>query len=144
MKTRFKTLFAIAFVVVGANLIAAEKVTYKWIDDNGEIHYTERAPKDREYTKIRTYVDENNANSNRAPVLDEKDKTAKKNDSYGTWRDENCTIANQNLDILVNAGRISTADGDGGKRLMTDEEKSEQIAQMEKQRDKYCKGSEEQ
>jgi len=144
MKTRIQTLFAIVFVIVSANLIAAEKVTYKWIDDNGEIHYTERAPKDREYTKIRTYVDEKNANFNRTPALDAKDKTAKKKDSYGTWRDENCTIANQNLDILVNAGRISTADGIGGKRLMTDEEKSEQIAQMEQQRDKYCKSSEEQ
>ena len=143
MKTRFRTLFAIAFVFASANLMAAEKITYKWTDDNGEVHYTDRAPRDREYTKIRTYVDEKNANTNRATVLD-NDKTAEKKDSYGTWRDENCTIANQNLDILANAGRISTADGDGGKRLMTDEEKQEKISQMETQRDKYCEGSENQ
>lgn len=142
MKTRFLTLLAIAFVFASANLTAAEKITYKWTDDNGEVHYTERAPKDREYTRIRTYVDQKNANTNKVPVLDQKEKTAKKDDSYGTWRDENCTIANQNLDILVNAGRISTDDGDGGTRIMTDEEKKEKITQMENQRDKYCEASE--
>ena len=144
MKTRFLPLLAIAFVFASANLTAAEKITYKWTDDKGEVHYTERAPKDREYTRIRTYVDEKNANTNRVPVLAQEDKNAKKDDSYGTWRDENCTIANQNLDILVNAGRISTADGDGGTRIMTDEEKKEKMTQMEKQRDKYCQGSEQQ
>ncbi len=142
MKIRFQTLFALAFIFVGANLAAVEKITYKWTDDSGEVHYTERAPKDREYTKIRTFVSKKNASTNKVPVLDNNDKAVKKKDSYGTWRDENCTIANQNLDILVNAGRISTADGEGGKRLMTDEEKKEKITQMEKQRDKYCQDPE--
>ncbi len=142
MKTQFRTLIAIVFVMVSANIIAAERITYKWTDDKGEIHYTERAPKGREYTQIRTYVDEKNANTNRSPIVTNQNKNTAKTDSYGTWRNENCTIANQNLDILKNAGRISTADGDGGKRLMTDQEKQTKVSQMEAQRDKYCNQSE--
>jgi len=117
--------------------MADEKTTYKWTDDNGEVHYSERPPKTGEYTKIRTKVDKNAVV--KTPVLPASDKKSEeKKDTYGTWRDENCTIANQNLDILKNAARISVDDGQGGKQLMSDEQKQEKIDQMEKQRDKYC------
>jgi len=111
---------------------------YKWTDDKGEIHYTERAPKGVEYTRIRTYVDSSSAAASKTPQANNPADSAKKKDTYGTWRDENCTIANQNLDVLKNASRIGVDDGQGGKRLMSDEEKNEKIAQMQKQRDKYC------
>jgi hypothetical protein len=144
MNTRFGSLLAVIFVLASSSIAAAEKTMYKWTDDSGETHYTERAPKDREYTLIRTYVDAKNASTNqKLPAAGNQVKKADKKDEYGTWRNENCTIAGQNLDILKNAGRISADDGEGGKRLMTDEEKQKKITQMQTQRDKYCKPTEE-
>ena len=51
-------------------------------------------------------------------------------------------MAKQNLDILTSKSRIGVDDGQGGKRLMSDEEKQAQVKQMEQQRDKYCSASE--
>jgi len=120
------------------NLAADEKITYKWTDDNGEVHYTERPPKTGEYTKIRTYVETGTISKVPSTSISRNKKDEEKRDTYGTWRDDNCKIANQNLDILQNASRISVDDGQGGKQLMSDEQKQEKVAQMEKQRDKYC------
>lgn len=140
MKIQLQNLLGIIFILVSVSINAAEKIMFKWTDDKGEVHYSEQAPKDYEYVRIRTYVDSNTATSSKAPTAAmNQEKAEEKKDSYGTWKDENCTIATQNLDMLENAGRIGIDDGQGGKRLMSDEEKQEKITQMEQQRDKYCK-----
>ena len=139
MNTGFKTIAFIATILASQSIFSAEQIMYKWKDENGEIHYTERAPKGIEYTRIRTYVDSNNAAPAKTPKLNADVKKEEKESSYGTWRQENCTIANQNLEMLKTASRIGVDDGQGGKRLMTDEEKAKQIAQMEEQKEKYCK-----
>jgi len=143
MKILFRSVVSVFVILVSVNLMAGEKIMYKWTDDKGEVHYSERAPKGVEYKRIRTYVDSNA--SSPAPVKLPKtpDEAKKSANSYDTWRVENCTIANQNLDMLNTAKRISADDGQGGKRLMTDEEKQEQINKMEAQRDKYCEKSDE-
>jgi len=143
MKILFRSMVSVLFIFVSVNLIAGEKIMYKWTDDKGEVHYSERAPKGVEYKTIRTYVDSNVTSS--APVkLPKTPNEAKETkSSYDTWRDENCTIANQNLEMLKNAKRMGMDDGQGGTRLMSDEEKAEKIAEMEAQRDKYCEKSEE-
>jgi len=137
MNTRFRILLSMVIFLLSMNLSAEDKITYKWTDDNGEVHYTERPPKTGEYTKIRTRVDKSTiVKTPSKPIAETKEE--EKKDSYGTWRDDNCKIANQNLDILKNAARISVDDGQGGKQLMSDEQKQEKVSQMEKQRDKYC------
>lgn len=139
MKIQIKPLIFTLGLLVSFQLFAAEKILYKWTDEKGEVHYTERAPRGVEYTKIVTHVQSGGATSNKLPVNPmNQAKEEPKKDSYGGWKDENCTIANQNLDVLRNAARIGVDDGQGGKRLMTDEEKQEKITAMEQQRDKYC------
>ncbi|MGB0495772.1 MAG: DUF4124 domain-containing protein [Kangiellaceae bacterium] len=133
-------IFPVILLAISSQAQSAKKIMYKWTDDKGEIHYTERAPKGVEYTKIATYVNENAVTK----VAPEAPKEAKTDISsnYNNWKDENCTIATQNLDMLRNTARIGVDDGDGGKRLMTDEEKQEKIDSMVKQQTKYCKKEE--
>ena len=144
MNSLFKTLSTALIFTVCMNAVAEVKITYKWTDAKGEIHYTERAPKGIEFTKIRTYLNANQQSPSVPSFNPSKNKIKEEKNSYGTWRDENCTLANQNLDILTKAGRIGVDDGQGGKRLMTDEEKATKITQMQEQRDKYCKTAENQ
>jgi hypothetical protein len=142
MNNKTKAIISALLAFASANLVAAEKIMYKWTDSNGEVHYTERAPKGIEYTRIKTKVDSSAAISTRTtPKTEEEQKSPAASKAYTTWRKENCTAANENLDILRNASRIGVDDGQGGKRLMTDEEKAKQIKDMEAQRDKYCQAS---
>jgi len=124
-------------LAVSSDVFSAKKIMYKWTDDKGEIHYSERAPKGYEYKKITTYVNEN-AVTKVAPEAAPANKPDISS-RYNNWKDENCTIATQNLDMLKNTARIGVDDGDGGKRLMTDEEKQEKIEKMVAQQTKYCK-----
>ncbi|PHS19210.1 MAG: hypothetical protein COA86_06015 [Kangiella sp.] len=140
MKTFVTLLLSIVLLAVSSHVFSAKKVMYKWTDDKGEIHYSERAPKGYEYKKITTYVNEN-AVTKVAPEAipaNKPDISGK----YNNWKDENCTIATQNLDMLKNTARIGVDDGDGGKRLMTDEEKQVKMDKMTEQQTKYCKKEE--
>jgi len=145
MKTMPYLLIFLLTLIASFQLSAEEKILYKWTDDKNEIHYTERMPKGGiKYTKIRTRVDSGSISAAKLPVKPmNQAKEEPKKGAYGTWKEENCTIANQNLEILQEAARIGVDDGLGGKRLMTDEEKAEKVSTMEKQRDKYCIKSEE-
>ena len=133
-------LCSILILAVSSNAFSAKKVMYKWTDENGETHYSERAPKGFEYKKITTYVNEN-AVTKVAPEAVPANKPDISS-GYNNWKDENCTIATQNLEMLKNTARIGVDDGDGGKRLMTDEEKQEKIDKMVSQQTKYCKNKE--
>lgn len=118
----------------------AEKYMYKWKGKDGEIHYSERPPKGVEFTRIKVAADKG-VPAAKAPVTAQQNNAAKetgKESKYQAWKKENCKIANENLDILRNSGRIAQDDGQGGTRLMSDEEKAENIKKMEEQRDKYC------
>lgn len=144
MNKRTQAIISAVLAFSSANLVAAEKIMYKWTDSKGEVHYTERAPKGIEYTRIKTYIDSNAAVSAKATAKAEPEKaTTEASKAYTSWRQENCTRANENLDILRNASRIGVDDGQGGKRLMSDEEKAAQIKDMEAQREKYCEQTEE-
>ena len=138
MNKTLSLIFSFVLLTISFNSFAAKKIMYKWTDEQGEIHYSERAPKGVEYTKIATYVNENSITKDTAKVPDAKVKTDISS-GYNNWKDENCTIATQNLDMLKNTARIGVDDGDGGKRLMTDEEKQEKINKMVEQQNKYCK-----
>lgn len=143
MNKRTKALVTAVLIISGSSLFAAEKIMFKWKDSNGEVHYTERAPKGIEYTRIKTYVDSSAAISSPSPEKPAQKEAAESKNAYGTWKDENCTLAKQNLDMLTTASRIGVDDGQGGTRLMSEEEKKAKIAQMEEQRDKYCNAGEE-
>ncbi|MET1255932.1 DUF4124 domain-containing protein [Aliikangiella maris] len=117
-----------------------DQYIYKWKDSEGMVHYTERRPEPGiEYEKVRR---PSNKASSSVPVnkVEEKieESTDKKDDRYTAWRKENCRIATENLDVLQNASRIAQDDGQGGTRLMTDEEKAAQIKQMQEQIQKFC------
>jgi len=121
------------------NSEAAEQYIYKWKDSQGMVHYTERPPEAGvPYEKVRRTTEKGEKAT--APVAAKPAASAEaaQDDSYGSWKKENCKIAQQNLDVLQNAARIAADDGQGGKRLMTDEEKAEKVKQMTAQVDKYC------
>ncbi len=142
------SLFTLVLTFCSFSVLAAEKYIYKWKNDKGVIQYTERQPapgtKFERIKQTSTHASTTSSSTSNSPkskdTKNEKEKSA--DDNYESWQKDNCRIANQNLDILLNAGRIAQDDGQGGKRLMTDEEKKSQIAQMQAQKEKYCAKSE--
>ena len=121
--------------------LAADKYMYKWKGDDGELHYTERPPQGIDYQRIRVRAKESKSpavTSRMAPKPVQDDQIKKADDSYASWRKGNCDIARKNLDVLENASRIAQDDGEGGTRLMTDEEKKANTDRANEQIEKYC------
>lgn len=115
----------------------ADEYMYKWKNAEGVTQYTKRPPVgDIEYLRIRV---QSNEKSDEIPLSDNTPpaKTEmKKDSSYSGWRQDNCRIALENLDILETAEKIRVGDGEG--RLLTEEERKEKIAKMQAQKSKYC------
>ncbi|TQV75603.1 DUF4124 domain-containing protein [Aliikangiella marina] len=133
------TVLAVGVLAFNPKSVAAEQYIYKWKDTQGMVHYTERPPAPGiPYERVRRPKDK--GAPAQAPVAAKQAEAieAEADDSYTSWKKENCKIAQQNLDVLQNAARIAQDDGQGGKRLMTDEEKAEKIKQMNAQVQKYC------
>ena len=131
--------FTLAFLISAVN-VSAESYTYKWKSADGEVHYTERPPAvGIPFTKIRVKDDGRKGQTqSKLETSSSENAASKKDDAYKGWREDNCKIANQNLDVLENSGRISTDDGQGGTRLMTDEERKAKVEKMKAKKDKYC------
>ena len=140
MKTRFLRALATTAVLaaLSGNVFAENSYTYKWKSSDGEIHYTDRPPASGiPFEKIRIQTRKGQAGE-AATKSTAKKADAPEDDTYSGWRKENCKRAIQNLDILENASRIAQDDGQGGTRLMSEEEKQEKMEKMQKQKDKYC------
>lgn len=142
MKFKILLTFTLCLILnIYANHSHADAYMYKWKSADGELHYTEYTPaKGIEYERIRVTLTRSTQSSDKKKIKpDDKETDLVKDDSYKSWQKENCAMAKKNLDILENAIRIAQDDGEGGTRLMTDEEKQASIEKMKQQRDKYCK-----
>lgn len=150
MKIKALILLLILSYTLGTSVaFSSEKYIYKWKDEKGVTQYSERQPalgtkfvrvRQSQNTSLPSTPSEASTKSS-APLSKKSRVDANEtggDDNYKSWQQENCKIAKQNLDILLNAGRVAQDDGKGGKRLMTDEEKQEQIEKMTAQKDKYC------
>ncbi|WP_168204324.1 DUF4124 domain-containing protein [Aliikangiella coralliicola] len=139
---KFSAIFSLAMLLALASTTSVQSADqpqymYKWKGSDGEIHYTERPPANIPFEKIR--MAKKAKATKPAPVAKPAQSVkAPESDKYSAWKKENCKIATQNLDILENAGRIAQDDGQGGTRLMTDEEKQANIDKMTEQKNKYC------
>ena len=144
MKLTQKFIMAICCFFIATSIYAsdnAEKVTYKWKDDNGIIQYTERPPKSKAYEKITvktggarevTQVSEEEA------VMTAKEESQSDLDELNKANERNCKVAQQNLQVLQQMARIRVTEN-GEERILSPEEKQSRISETQKQIDIYCK-----
>ncbi len=108
--------------------IGAAETYYKWVDDDNVTHYSKQPPKGRDFTKIQT------STGHSAPVAAKdanqvsNDKTAQTTAAAGPVKDKViCKQAQANLKTMQEHARIRQKDQYGEERLLTDEEKAEEI-----------------
>jgi hypothetical protein len=144
MKTLLGFLTVILLLTLSIEVLASDKrtkVTYRWVDDNNIVQFTERPPKNRAYEKIIvtssggrevTQVTAEEASS------DTKTETDATVDEVQKANARNCQIARQNMDVLRNIARIRVTEN-GQERILSPEEKEERIKDTQKQIDVFCK-----
>jgi Domain of unknown function (DUF4124) len=114
---------------------------FKWVDEQGVTHYEERAPANKEYSKITTYGEvpgggdaaKQRLEQQRADkkATEEKgvDYAAQKKiaDDQAKIRSENCKGARSNLKTIQENARVRILGDDGEFRYLSEEERQQQL-----------------
>ncbi len=129
---------------------------YKWVDENGRVHYGERPPTTATQTKPMnlkpSYISpaesrgQDSAKTSEQEQKKENDKqqqalheaeqaTAKKNKEI---REHNCKVARTSLNVLTTGGRVFRTDDNGNRVYVSDEQRGGEIQDAREQVDEWC------
>lgn len=137
-----RTVSLILIAIFFASPLAMAEQFYKWQDDKGVWHFSEKPPKDQPADKLKvrnqTAVpsDETDANADTANAA-----AAAPNVPAGeTIESANCRAAQNNLTVLNSSPVVSKdTDGDGVAENLTLDQHQEEIVTAERQIAAFCK-----
>jgi flagellum-specific peptidoglycan hydrolase FlgJ len=134
-----------------AALPAQAAKLYKWVDDQGNVTYSERKPQNRQVETIRlrdATLDSSGAQEKLDQLNDransqQKDREFAKNSTTATAeRNErmanNCKTARENMRILRTTSRIQDEDADGEAYFLDEAGIQAKMAQTQQQIDNNC------
>ena len=139
-------------LALGAATTAEAAKLYKWVDEDGNVTYSQQKPPDQKAETIRLRSATLNADGAREKLdqLNErageqqKDREFAENSATATReRDErmanNCKIARENMRILRTTSRIQAKDENGEPYFLDDSAIQAKIAETERQIQNNCK-----
>jgi hypothetical protein len=123
--------------LVAAQLTFAAKV-YTWTDPNGTTHYGERPPKDVKATLIHARTGHSEATPEADATAPAETAATTSGAQVMTQNAERCAQAQHNLEALKSYNRIKVKDEKGEMRVLSEAEKAQKIADMQKIADESC------
>lgn len=112
---------------------------YKWVDDDGNVHYSQKRPANQQFKTLKAPpAPENNKPLYNSTLKQTKgDNTARSETANNKEiRDENCAIAKKNLKVHQIYRRIK--DKDGKLKVVNDDERAENIKQAQQAISEFC------
>nr|ADI18772.1 hypothetical protein [uncultured gamma proteobacterium HF4000_36I10] len=141
------TLFTLCLLLAGTAL--AKSGYYRWLDDEGQPHFTQKPPADRPSTFIESnkgYSRSSDAQPDSEPSYppkraDSAPAEQKAPEQYEVLPDKDpkrCMEARQAVDNFARGQRLRVKDENGEYRLLNNEEKAEQKVKAKELVDIYC------
>lgn len=141
---RFITL-AIAFAWAGTTSAGV----YKWVDENGVVHYSQTKPSGHEAENLRPRSDgttdeearsklealvDKARNKDAGPTADDQEQSLKR----ASRRKKNCETARENLRLLESGVRIRANDANGNPYFLDDEARQTKLTETQSQIQANC------
>lgn len=151
----FLKLFSAQIMIMGLTLSVSQIASagiYKWVDEQGNVHYGEQRPQNTSSQKmqVQKYAPENkstykrpsytpstkstNKNTQDNPPEKKKETRAEKKKRLAA-----CEKTRANLKMMEEIGRIRAKDKDGNTRYLSQKEKEAKMQKNREQISKYCK-----
>ena len=126
---------------------------YKWSDSQGHVHYGDRPPQGQAAEPVKVHpsptpksagvpaAHTDAAPAEPAPGSARPDETSSPDGETASkqWMQENCNIAQRNLEILTTSGRRVHATGaDGKPYVLNDQERELKLSDTQKEIEKFC------
>jgi hypothetical protein len=153
LASRFSTLATTLCVVVVASfgLATAQAGIYKWVDDDGQVHYGER-PVGQAAEKLRIKVPapatpaastaednkKDDSKQSAQPPARLPDEWVEKKLSSSEKR-QRCSSARQRLQTIQGRARLKETDAKGNVRALTPKERDSRIKKLRKDIREYCR-----
>ncbi len=151
-------MLRIAFwIILSATSLPALAQLYKWVDANGQVHYSDKPPpasaKREKTLNIRNVPapappsEGGTATAKSAAEQDlefrkrkvEQEEEQKKAAAEAETERENCARAQEKLRLYEEAGRVYRVDEQGERQYLSDEGRERGMAQAREEIAKYCK-----
>ena len=130
------SLFATMMLVVAP--VQAEKY-YKWQDENGTWHYSNKPPKDVEAKALDVRARGATPTEAELAAKAEAEKQAAAKALTDGSDSANCKQARANLAILLNNTQVQKdKDGDGEEEVLSPDEQLAEVSATRRQVEKYC------
>ncbi len=131
--------------LLALSTVAAQAAVYKWVDQNGKTHYSDRPVQNAEPVKAPGKSGAPPAQSPDKPKEDAAatPKTAPPKDESAAVlkaRTQKCEQARKRVEEYQDATGLYTKDEFGEQRVLTPEEQVQAIVDMQKNVDAYCEG----
>lgn len=147
------SLFVAMLLLVPFLTATVHAEIYKWVDDQGNVHFSDNKPKDRESEKQDYPAGENSPDPEMArhrQQMDEQlqqweqqeaqEKEAREIAEKQKQRNEyNCNVAKSNLLMDDSVSVVYARSADGKKKALTADERKKRRDLMEKQKAQYCR-----
>jgi len=133
-----------------ATSVWANSVSYKWLDDDGNIVYSQTPPRDRQYETLRTKSTSGNSSSRSsrkesaavksleegAAARKEKEKEAQKEADIEKKRAAECEKAKKNVETFTIYRRVQKTDGSVVR--LDDNERARLLKQAQDDVENFC------
>ena len=130
---------------IAASYAFAAKTYYKWVDDEGVTHYSERKPQGTNAQEVNVFTGRSEPTTNNVtgkPLENDQaatESTDEEVDPEALKDPERCKIAQKNLETMQNNNRIRMKDPASGEyRFLSEQEKQQQMADAQKAIEESC------
>lgn len=137
-----KTSLLILGLAISCNQLSANTY-YKWVDDNGTTHYSNKPPKDRESSPVHTTSRASGPASRMAPKVQSNNDATKTSEEGSTLYDakaseEFCTNAKERLSLVISSNQIKQKSKDGSVVMLSEEQRQSEITRIREQLAEHC------
>lgn len=127
-------IFSLLIILsINAPSVAKDVTVYRWVDENGVIHYTQQHPIEDDYAEIRI---DSHYSPVQAPlksgIKPTEDDISETSTNITPSSIAKCNNAKANLRVLTDFDKIEITDANGKSRILTDIEKFNKIRSVEK------------
>lgn len=134
----FRLVFCLVLITSSASIYAAK--FYKWVDENGNTHYSDKAPaQDTEVETVHVTTSKPSSTQNASsdfPADTQPDTQTTQQDSKEMQA--YCEKLSENISTLEESSVVQSIDSEGNRQQLSKEEQNKQLTQQKAQYDKNC------
>ncbi|MEJ5208839.1 MAG: DUF4124 domain-containing protein [Lysobacteraceae bacterium] len=136
---RYLPILPLALMLLASGSVALASEVYRWTDERGVVHYSDTPPDSSKFERVNVRTGATRSDPEPEPEVTAETTAsiAQVSAEDAATRARHCDTARRNL-IALNSSLDVTGEFEGESRLLTAEERQDQIDRNQRLVDRYC------